>query len=120
MIEYRETPDADMIELMIDGHLHADEYHATAEKLLAFMEKHSKIRVLKEVRRFTGIDLAVFKEKLIGAMLKHINDVRAVAVVSDEHWIEQLTDFLKPLYPYPVRCFKISQVEEARNWLKSI
>lgn len=120
MIECREIPDFQIIEIMVDGRLTASEYHAAAEKVLAFMEKHKHIRVLKEVRSFTGLDFGVFKEKLIGAMLKHINDIAGVAVVSDEPWLEQLTDFLKPVYPYPVRCFKLAQIEEARNWLKSV
>jgi hypothetical protein len=120
MYECREIPDTDTLELMIDGRLSADEYHATAEKILAFMEKHGKIRILKEVRSFTGLDFGIFKEKLIGAMLKHMKDITAVAVVCDEHWVEQVTDLLKPIYPYPVRCFKLAQIEEARNWLKSV
>ncbi len=120
MIEFREIPEADMLEVMIDGRLTAEDYHPMAEKILAFMEKHEKIRVLKEIRSFTGVDFAIFKEKLIGAMLKHIKDFRGVAVVSDELWIEQITNFLKPLYPYPVHCFKLAQIEEARKWLKSV
>jgi len=61
MYECREIPDTDTLELMIDGRLSADEYHATAEKILAFMEKHGKIRILKEVRSFTGLDLVSSK-----------------------------------------------------------
>jgi hypothetical protein len=120
MIEYREIPDADMIELVIDGYITAEEFHAIAEKAQAFMEKHKKVRALKEVRSFTGLDFSIFKEKLIGAWLKHLKDIRGAALVCDEHWMEQLTDLLKPIFPYPVRCFKIGQIEEARAWLKSI
>jgi hypothetical protein len=120
MIEYKEIPEAGMLEVMIDGRLTAEEYHPIAEKTLVFMEKHQKILVLKEIRSFSGIDFAIFKEKLIGAMLKHIKDIRGVAVVTDEQWIEQITNFLKPVYPYPVHCFRLAQIEEARNWLKSI
>lgn len=120
MIEYREIPDADMLEVMIDGRLTAEEYHPIAEKILAFIEQHKKVRVLKEVRSFTGLDFGIFKEKLIGAMLKHIKDIRGVAVVTDEQWIEQITNFLKPVYPYPVQCFKQTQMEDARNWLRSV
>jgi SpoIIAA-like len=120
MIEYKEIAEANMLEVMIDGRLTAEEYHPIAEKMLAFIEEHRKILVLKEIRSFSGIDFAVFKEKLIGAMLKHIKDVRGVAVVTDEQWIEQITNFLKPVYPYPVSCFKLEQIEEARKWLRSI
>lgn len=120
MIEYREIPESDMLELVIDGSLTAAEYHTVAQQALAFIETHKKVRVLKEIRSFTGFDIAIFKEKLVGAMVKHINDIRATAVVSDEHWVEQLTNFLKPLYPYPVQCFRLEQLEEARRWLKSV
>jgi len=120
MIEYREFPDDDRIELTIDGHITAAEFHAVAEKIEPFIEKHKNIRALKEVRNFTGLDLSVFKEKLIGAWLKHSKDIRATALVCDEHWMEQLTDLLKPIFPYPVRCFKLAQIEEARAWLKAI
>jgi SpoIIAA-like len=120
MIEYREIPEFDMIELTIDGHITAEEYHALYEKIEPFLEKHKNIRVLKEVRSFTGLDIGVFKEKLIGAWLRHFKDIRAAALVCDEHWMEQLTDLIKPMFPYPVRCFKLAQIEEARAWLKSI
>ena len=120
MIEYREILDADMIELIIDGYITAEDLHAIAEKIQVFMETHKKIRALKEVRSFTGLDFSIFKEKLIGAWLKHLKDIRGVALVCDEHWMEQLTNALKPVFPYPVRCFKMAQIEEARTWLKSI
>lgn len=120
MIEYREIPENDMIELKIDGYITAEDFHSIAEKLLLFMDQHKKIRVLKEVRSFSGLDFVIFKERLIGAWLKHFKDVGGVAVVCDEHWMEQLTELLKPIYPYPVRCFKPTNIEEARSWLKSI
>jgi hypothetical protein len=120
MIECREIANTDIVELIIDGRVTAEEYHAVAEKLLPMLEKHRQIRVLKEVRSFTGMDLGIFKEKLLAAWLTHLKDVVAVAVVCDELWMEQLTNFLKPIYPYPVRCFKLAQVEEARAWLASV
>lgn len=120
MYEFKEVPEADMLEVMIDGHITSDEYHAAVEKIFAFMEQHKPIRVLKQVRSFNGLDFGIFKENIIGAMLKHMKDIRAVAVVSDEHWVVQLTDLLKPVYPYPVQSFSFSQLEEARTWLKSV
>lgn len=119
MIEMRESPDSDIIELTIDGHVTAKDYHELAERFLAAYEKHGKIRVLKEIRSINGVDFEVLKEKLILALVKHIKDVKCGALVTDEHWLEQLTDFLKPAYPCPVRCFKLNQIEEARQWLRS-
>lgn len=120
MYEVRENPQTKTIEVMVDGPLSAVEYHEMAEKSLAFIEKHGKVRVLKEIRSFNGIEFSVFKDKLILALLKHINDVTGTAVVSDEPWIERVTNFFKPTYPYPVRLFKLNQLEEARQWLNSL
>jgi hypothetical protein len=120
MIECREVADTDIVEVVVEGRITADEYHAVAEKMLTIMNKHKKLRVLKEVHNFSGIDLSIFKEKLLSAMLTHWKDIVAAAVVTDEKWVEQLTNFLKPVYPYPVRCFKLGQIEEARQWLNSI
>jgi SpoIIAA-like len=119
MYQYREIPDTDTLELMIDGSLTADEYHGAADKVLAFMERRQKIRILKEVRSFTGLDFGVFRQKLVGSMHRHMKKISAVAVVTDEFWIKPVTDLLKPFYSYPVRCFRLAQIEEARTWLES-
>lgn len=119
MYELRESPDSNIIEVMVDGSISAAEYHEMAERCLAFIEKHGKVRVLKEIVHFTGLDFQIFKDQLIYALLKHVNDVTATAVVTDEEWIVNLTNLLRPAYSYPVRCFNSSQLEEAREWLKS-
>jgi len=116
----REDADSDIVEIVVDGEIKASDYHDAAEKVLQVIEKHGRIRVLKEVRKFTGLNFDVFKNKLIFDMLKHVKDIRCAAVVSDEHWARQLTDFLAPAYPYPVRTFALSEIEEARSWLKSV
>jgi hypothetical protein len=119
-MQMRNSEDSDIVEIIVDGEIKASEYHDTAEKVLAVIKKYGRIRVLKEVKNFRGLNLDVFKDKLIFDLLKHLKDIRCAAVVSDEQWVQQLTNFLAPAYPYPVRSFKLSEIEEARTWLKSI
>jgi hypothetical protein len=119
-MKLRNSEDSDLVEIIVDGEIKASDYHDVAQKVLAVMEKHGRIRVLKEVKNFSGLNLDVFKDKLIFDLLKHLKDIRCAAVVSDEQWVQQLTIFLAPAYPYPVRSFKLAEIEEARSWLKSI
>ncbi|MBX9690033.1 MAG: STAS/SEC14 domain-containing protein [Candidatus Obscuribacterales bacterium] len=118
MIELREYPENAILEAVVDGYVSAEEYHEVAEKTLAFIEKHGRIRVMKEIHSFSGMDFSAFKDKLVAALLKHLNDVIAVAVVTDEKWIQDLSNLLKSFYPYKMRCFKLTEIEEARVWLK--
>jgi hypothetical protein len=119
-MKMRNSTDSDLVEVIVDGDIKANDYHDVAEQVLAAMKKYGRIRVLKEVRNFSGLNFEVFKDRLIFALLKHLKDVRCAAVVSDEEWVQKLTNFLAPAYPYPVRCFKLAEIEEARKWLKSI
>lgn len=64
MFEYRENSETSTLEVMIDGHITADDYHTMAQKVVAFMESHPKIRVLKEIRSFDGLDFGIFKVKI--------------------------------------------------------
>lgn len=120
MYELRENNDTKTIEAMVDGPISASEYHEMAAKCLAFIERHGKVKVIKEIRSFEGVDFSIFKDDLMLALLKHIDDVVATAVVTDEKWIEQITSFFQPTYPYPVRLFKGNQLDEARAWLQTI
>lgn len=117
MIEYKELPNTNIIEAVVDGKVDADEYHALAKKALAFMEQHKKIRVIKIIKSFDGFDLDILKEKLIMDLLKHKHKISHTALVTDEGWIEQLAEFITPMFPYRTRCYKLSDIEAARAWV---
>lgn len=119
-MKMRNQEGSDLVEIIVDGDVSAADYHEVAEKVLAVIQKFGRIRVLKEVRNFTGIKFDVFKDRLIFDMLKHQRDIRCAAVVTDEPWVEQITNFLAPAYPYPVESFKLREIEDAREWLLSI
>ena len=119
MIDYKEIPESNIIEFTIDGKVTADEYHDLAERALAFMKKHGQIRVLKAIKSFDGFDLEIFKEKLLGDLLRHKSDITHAALVSDEKWMEQLSSLVMPAFPYRVRYYKLDEIDQARAWLKS-
>ena len=119
MITYKEFPESKIVEFSVDGKINANDYHSLAEHFLAFVEKHGKVRVLKQIKSFDGFDLEILREKLLGELLRHKDNITHAAVVSDEPWIEQIGRFTAPAFACKTRFFKCADIEEAREWLKT-
>ncbi|MCA9819042.1 MAG: STAS/SEC14 domain-containing protein, partial [Cyanobacteria bacterium HKST-UBA01] len=82
MITYNEIPESKIVEFTVDGKINAEDYHKLAENFLAFVEKHDKVRVLKQIKSFEGFDLEILREKLLGELLRHQGNITHAALVS--------------------------------------
>lgn len=119
-MQYREIPDTNVMEVDIDGRVSAENYHEVAEAALAFMEKHDKVRVIKIIRNYDGVDLEILKEKLILKMFAHRGDITHAAVVTDKRWITSLSKFVTPLYKCKTRIYQMAEVDDARKWITEV
>lgn len=120
-LQYEELPGTNIMEITIDGKVTVPEYTEIVNKSLAFLENHDKVKIMKVYKNFDGFDVRAIKENAesIGKFYARIDDFTHAAIVSDEMWMEQMIKFLQPAYPCKMRAFKLSQLEEARDWLKS-
>lgn len=116
MIEYREHPDSDIVEFVIDGKVTRAEFDEAAAKFQASVEKHGKVRVLEDVRGFSGIDPSAVWEDIKFAW-RHRRDIRRAAVVGDQSWVQAWARLAGPFAPCPVKYFDRSDMAAAWEWL---
>lgn len=117
MIEYRDDPGSDLVEIVVDGHVSKAEFDDVAARLEAAIARHGKLRVLEEVRSFGGIEPSAFWADLKFG-LRHLNHFSRCAVISDKRWIEILATGAGKLIACEVRHFPPDQIKAARDWLR--
>jgi hypothetical protein len=117
MIEYRDDPGSDLVEIVVDGHVSKAEFDDVAARLEAAIARPGKLRVLEEVRSFGGIEPSAFWADLQFG-LRPRNHFSRCAVVSDKRWIEILATGTGKLIACEVRHFPPDQIEAARDWLR--
>ena len=82
MIEYRNNLDNNIVEICVEGKITEADMDQVVTQLKADIEKHGKLRILEEIRSFTGIDpIALWKDAQFG--FAHVNDFTHAAVVAD-------------------------------------
>lgn len=116
-LEYKRHEDSNVVELVVEGKITAASFDDFVRQAEADFEKHGKLRILEEIRSFEGIDPIAFWHDL--QYIRRINDVTHAAIVADAKWMRSLTEAIKGFYPFEVRAFERSQIEEARTWLKT-
>ena len=116
MLDYREDPHSDLIEITVDGRIGKDEFERIAARLEAAIARHGKVRLLEEIRSFGGVDATTFWADLKFS-LRHLGDFSRCAVVTDKRWIEWLAKAMDPLVACEIRHFPPEQIAAARSWL---
>lgn len=118
MIEYRNHPDNNIVEFTVEGKITEQDMDSVAAKLKRDIDKHGELKILEEIRDFDGIDpSALWKDMRFG--LSHLKDFSHAAIVADQQWIRTLSTPLGKLIPADVKAFGLSEIEQARQWLKS-
>lgn len=116
MIEYKNYPDNNIVELSIEGKLTEVDFEQAIAQMTADIEKHGKLRLLEEIRSFEGMYLMVlWKDAQFG--LKHVNDFSHVAVVADAEWMRTIAAAAGNVLSAEVKAFERVSIDAARNWL---
>jgi len=116
MLEYRNNPDNNIVELTIEGKITEADLDRVITQIKADIGKHGKLRLLEEIRSFEGIDpITLWKDAQFG--LNHVNDFTHVAVVADAEWMRTISTAADNILSAQVKAFEGSQIEVARNWL---
>ena len=118
MLEYREDPDNGIVEITIDAKITQEDFDRVAGQMEAFINAHGKIKILEEIRQFSGCDASVLWEGTKFDM-KHLKDYSHCAVVSDKGWVGPIAKAAGAMISCKVRVFPLDQIDEARRWLKS-
>lgn len=118
MIEYIRQVDSNIVTIIIEGKITENDFERVVSQLKSDLEKHHKLRVLKEVRHFEGIDPPVFwKDTRFG--FAHLKDFTHAAFVADAQWMRTMTEVFSNIFPtdVKVKVFEPSQIDEAKKWL---
>jgi hypothetical protein len=118
MLQYREDSDNGIVEITIETKITQEDFNRVAGQMEAFINAHGKIKILEEIRHFSGCDASVLWEGIKFDM-KHLKHYSHCAVVCDEGWVGPIARAAGAMISCKVRVFPPDQIDEARQWLKS-
>ena len=119
MIEYKNNPNNNIVEIIIEGKITEEDFDQVDTQLKVDIAKHGKLRILEELRHFEGIDPhALWKDIRFG--FAHLNDFTHAALVADTKWLRTLAEAFNSVLSIKVKAFEPSQIDEARNWLSNM
>ncbi len=116
MIDYREVPESNVAEIVIDGPVSKQDYDEVCDRLVALIERRGSIRLLEDIREIGHIDLSIIPADIAFAF-HHLKEISHCAIVSEEEWLDWLAKALDPLLSCKVRYFKRQELQAARDWL---
>lgn len=119
MITVHKTTDGALLEIELTGEVTSRDYTNTLVPAIeAALQEHDQVRMLVIVGPdFEGYDLgAAWEDTKLG--LSHWRGFDRVAVVTDKAWVKTSARLAAPLMPCPVQVFEMSQLDEARLWLR--
>lgn len=84
-------------DLLKAGKLPLSDFDQVVAQIKADIEKHGKLRILEEIRNFSGIDpIALWKDAKFG--FAHVNDFTHAAVVADAQWMRTISEALGSVF----------------------
>lgn len=118
MLEYKNNPDNNIVEVTVAGEITAKNLEQVATQMKADIEKHDHIRLLEEFHRFEGMDpIALWKDANFG--LNYMDKITHLAVIADAKWVQTLASAVGNIFSAKVKVFEHSQAETARQWLET-
>jgi len=119
MIEVREQPGSNIIEMTVSGSVTAQEFDDALAVFTGAIERHGRIRVLENVGELETPPVPWTKLwEDVKFSVKHLSDVTHVAVVADQGWIGAYVNMLNPALKAELKHFKRTELEVARTWLE--
>ncbi|NJR55397.1 MAG: STAS/SEC14 domain-containing protein [Acaryochloris sp. CRU_2_0] len=115
MIEYKNNSNNNVVELTVDGKITTADFKSLMAKVEADFAKYGKLRVLEDIHSFKGIDPMVLWSAL--QQIRRIYDVTHAAIVVDAKWLRMISEVISGIYPFEIKVFERSLIEEARFWL---
>jgi hypothetical protein len=117
VINYREEPNSNIAELVVDGPISKQDYDVVRDRLLALIERHGSVRLLEDIRHIGKFDLSIIPAD-ISFTFHHLKDISHCAVVSERAWLKWMSKALDPLVRCKVRYFERDDIAAARAWLR--
>lgn len=117
MLELRDDPATNIVELTVDGSIDEAEFDEVIERIEAKIRAHGEVRVLEHVRSVGSFPPSRMWQDIKFAVRNRRNFSHA-AVVGDQLWLGPMTRFARLFFDGDLRHFSGRQIEEARAWLR--
>lgn len=115
-VEVRISGDGKVLEVDLQGVLHAEDYGEIEEALGRMIRERGKARILWRPQELRGWDLGALWQEL-KFDLRHFDDVERVALVGEPGWGKGAAVYSQALTTAQVRYFQPGEAEAAREWL---
>lgn len=121
MLKLMHQPGSRIVEIQIDGEVSSSEFDETIQSLEKIIRAHGKILLLKHVTLvgFPPIPLSKLWDDLKFGF-EHLGDISHIAAVTDYPGVQQIVQFLDPLFKANMEYFPESDLEKARQWLREM
>lgn len=112
------NPEQDGKVLVVElvGTLAKEDYKPLTEEFQRLAAQHGKIRVLLDMTRFEGWDMAALWQEA-KFDLQHLNKMERLAVIGDKRWQHAIAAGAKPFTPAEVRYFETADAGQAHAWV---
>jgi len=118
MITYKSDSERAIVEIAVEGKITLVDIEEVFAKFKADVARCGKVKVLETIGRIDGIEpSALWQDLKLG--LPMMNAVSHAALVTDQTWINVLTDVAQYFLPAKVRHFASTEAGAARAWLEA-
>ncbi|KHD87682.1 MAG: hypothetical protein OM95_13115 [Bdellovibrio sp. ArHS] len=107
------------IEILVDGDINKDSVTALLSLMQQRISEWGEVNILEDVRDIGKVELAAFwKDLRFG--IKNMDKFPRAAIVTDIHWVKNISNFLDPIVSMDIEVFARKDLEQARNWLSGL
>ncbi|MFG0328491.1 MAG: STAS/SEC14 domain-containing protein [Phycisphaerales bacterium] len=119
MFDFNRLPGSNIIEFTIDGPFTRADFNHLVNEMEAMIDEYGQIKVIEIIRHIGKIEPSAMWEDMKWSP-RHLKHFSHAAIVADQKWIEWMTAAVKPFISTEVRFFHLDELEEAREWLKTV
>ncbi|MDV6315326.1 STAS/SEC14 domain-containing protein [Idiomarina sp. HP20-50] len=118
MIDVKQIPGTNIVEMFVEGKATAEEFDAALKTFENVIKERGSIKVLEVIGDLDmpPIPWSKFIQD-IKFSFEHLSDISHVAVVADQGWIATWVNMMNPLFKADMKVFKQSDIDQAREWL---
>lgn len=112
----KEISDGRVLRIHVYGKLGKQDVDHLAAQIGRLVKRYGRIRVLLELHDFQGWSASAFWEEL-KLELRHYGEIERLAVVSEQNWLPDLSQFVQPLASTESRRYDMNEKQAARQWV---
>ena len=118
MIQFLDVSEQDTVAARVVGQIDEKDVEKAAKEIDRRLEEEGLINMYLELDHFEGYEpKALFKD--LRLMLRHFDNFKKVALVSQEEWLDAVSEITENLDPgVKARYYRIEERPQALRWLE--